>query len=138
MPPQLLAAFLNFAGYPRLDVASPQSLATLPCVVGLIGVQLYRTLARATPTRSRDRLDGIHELFEDRAVVGVGGGENYRELDAVSVRYKVALGARLFPWSVGLLPVFCPPFGGYTRRIQRCSLPVDLVGLPEAVQEQLE
>jgi hypothetical protein len=92
---RFLAAFLTFPGYPRLDVASPQSLATLPCVVGLVSVQLYRTLVRAAPTRSRDRLDGVHKLFEDCAVVGVGGGEDYRERDAVSVRHKVALGARL-------------------------------------------
>src|SRR3712207_4771722 len=39
------------------------------------------------------------------------------------------------PLSVGFLPVFWPPGGGYARRVQRRPLPVDLVSLAQPIQQ---
>ena len=40
------------------------------------------------------------------------------------------------PLSVGFGPVFSPPGGGHARRVQRSSLPVNLVCLAKTVQER--
>lgn len=80
----------------RLDAAPSERFAAPREVVALVGVQLRGALARPSRStrRTLDRLDAVHEPFEDLGVVDVGGGERYGERDAPSVRNKVALRAR--------------------------------------------
>jgi hypothetical protein len=107
--PQLLAALLTLPRYPRFDAASAERFAALLGVVGFVSMQLSRTLARATSSRTLDRLYGVHQLLQDRAVVDVSSSENYRERDPVSVRHKVALRAR-FSLIRRILASFLAPF----------------------------
>ena len=69
VPPQPLAALLALPGYPALDAALPQSLTALLGVVALVGVQLRRAFARATPAGVFVRRDGVHQVLEDVGVV---------------------------------------------------------------------
>ena len=59
-------------------------------VVGLVGVQLLRALARPA-TWLPDRGDGVHGLLQDLRVLDVDGGVRHRERDASSVDHNMAL-----------------------------------------------
>jgi len=63
-------------------------------IVSLVGMQLVGALARSALTRLANRRDGVHHLLQDLGIVNVGGGEDYRERDATSVRNNMALRAR--------------------------------------------
>src|SRR3712207_4431023 len=93
VPSQLLAALYALSCYTALYPTSSQCFLALVVVVGFVGVHLLGTLPRpATGT-----LDGVYtvdELFENHRVVYVCRTEHHAELDAPSVRNKVALRAR--------------------------------------------
>jgi len=102
VPAQLRAGVDATAGDTDLDVAGVQHLAAAREVVGLIGVQLVRALARA-PQVSCRAVDGrhrIHEHGELRGVVTIGGTECGYQGHTVTVHDQVAFG----PWF--------PPVGG--------------------------
>jgi len=97
VPSQLLARVDPTAGDACLYAPLPQGLAAAGEVVGFVGMQLLRALARPTgfPTGALDRLDAIHGLFQNLRVMDVGGAEDYREREASSVCHNMALRARL-------------------------------------------
>jgi hypothetical protein len=64
MPAQPVAVLFTLSGYPALDATLPQNLAALLGIVGLVGVKLSRTLARASPTWTLDRLYSVHQFLE--------------------------------------------------------------------------
>src|SRR5918994_5318494 len=104
---QLFAALYPLPGYAALDAPLPQGPSALLVVVGLVGVQLLRTLPRPA-TGALYGLDAVHQLLEDHRVVGIGGGEHHAERDAPSVRNNVALRAR-FSLIRRILAGFCAP-----------------------------
>jgi hypothetical protein len=63
MPAQPVAVLFTLSGYPALDATLPQNLAALLGIVGLVGVKLSRTLARASPTWTLDRLYSVHQFL---------------------------------------------------------------------------
>src|SRR5829696_9446138 len=89
---QLLAGFDAPPGYPRGYAPLPQGPAASREVVSLLGVQLLGALARAA-TRTLDRLDGVHGLFQDPGVMDVGRRVDHREQDTSPVDHIVALRA---------------------------------------------
>jgi site-specific DNA recombinase len=78
VPPQLLARFDAPPGYARGYAPLPECLAASGEVVGLVGMQLLGALARASTTRLADRLDGVHDLFQDLRIVDVGRRVDHR------------------------------------------------------------
>jgi hypothetical protein len=91
---QLLAGFDASPGYPRGYAPLPQSPAASREVVGLVGVQLVGTLARASTMGLANRRYGVHGFIQSLGVVDVGGRVDHRERDAASVDHNVALRAR--------------------------------------------
>ena len=96
----------------RSYASLPERLSTaFEVVIGLVGMQLLRALARSAPARLADRCYGVHELFKHFGVVDVSGGVNHREWDTPPVDHNVALRSRFALISVGFGPVFWPPRG---------------------------
>lgn len=71
MPAQRGAALDAAACDPGLDVAAGQGPAAAAVIVGLVGVQIARALARSVPGLP-DRWHGIDHLLQHHAVVLVG------------------------------------------------------------------
>ena len=90
---QPLAGFDAPPGYPGGYAPLPERLPASREVVGLVGMQLLRALARAPTRRLADRLDGIHGLLQDLGVVDVLSSVYHTERDAFPVDHNVALGA---------------------------------------------
>ena len=95
----------------------------------------YENRCTWAATRLADRPDGISRFFKYLGVVdvsravwitasGIPGGSTTRW------RFEPFL-----PLSVGFGLIFWPPGGGYTRRVQGCPLPVNLLDLAQAIQE---
>lgn len=63
VPAQPFAGLDAAPGDARDYAPFSESLSTPGEVVGLVGVQLLRALARATTTRLADRLNGVHGLL---------------------------------------------------------------------------
>ena len=76
-----------------LDPAPLERPLVATRAVPLVGVELLRTLARATDLAADGR-DGVDEALEERDFVDVGRGEERGERDPVGVRNKMALRAR--------------------------------------------
>src|SRR5215211_6721954 len=97
VPSQLLARVDPTAGDAWGYIPPPQGLPAAGEVVGFVGVQLLRALARPSgfPTRPLDRLDAIHGLLQNLRVMDVCGAENYCERDTSSVCHNMALRVRL-------------------------------------------
>src|SRR5215210_7995536 len=95
VPTQFLAALYALSCYTALYPAFPQGSFALLVVIGFVGMQLFGTFPRPTPTGTLDGLNSVDELFEDHRVVDVCCAEHYRQRDAPSVRNKVALRALL-------------------------------------------
>ena len=109
MPAQLVLALDALARNPHLDPALGQRLPAARDVVGLVGMQLGRTLARAAAW-PLDRDDGIEQVLEHPRIMGVGARQPEREGDAAALDDNMALRA----WfalirgirSGGLAPLF--------------------------------
>src|SRR5215211_1659916 len=97
VPSQLLARVDPTAGDAWGYIPPPQGLPAAGEVVGFVGVQLLRALARPSgfPTRPLGRLDAIHGLLQNLRVMDVCGAENYCERDTSSVCHNMALRVRL-------------------------------------------
>ncbi len=95
VPAEPLARVLAPPGDAGLYAALAERLSPTREVVALVGVELRGALPRPAwlARRTPDRLDLVHKLLEGLRVVDVGGGENYGERGAPSVRNKVALRA---------------------------------------------
>ena len=94
------------------------------------------TLSRRSSRSYRCQNTKMLGLSEDLRVVDVGPGTDYRERDAgpVATRWRFEPGLRR---SVGFLLTASPPFCGHARLVHRCPLPVDLIGLPQPVEEHV-
>jgi hypothetical protein len=90
---ELVAGLDSSPSNATADPAPAQVLPTTRIVVALVGVQLVGALPPATAW-TRDRLDGLDQVFEDDRVVDVGRREPDRERDALAVDQDVALRAR--------------------------------------------
>ena len=90
---QALARLDPGPGDPRRDAPHSQCPAVGARAVGLVGVQLGRP--SAGPPRpaagAADRLDGVYEVFEEGALIDVGGAEPDGERDAGAVDQQMAL-----------------------------------------------
>jgi len=84
---------------PRRNATSAQGTAEVRGIVGLIGVEFGRSLARParSPARSDDRGNVVDQRERLRGVVGIGGREADRQRDAVAIDNQVVLGAKLAP-----------------------------------------
>ena len=91
--PELVAGVNTAPGDATDDPTPAQIGPTARVIVGLVGMQLVRTLPRSA-TRSGDRFDRLDQGLEDLRVVDVGGREPDREWDALAVDHQVALRAR--------------------------------------------
>ena len=80
----------------RHDAAPTQRLAVVAGRIRFVGVQFGRPVTRPTrpPAGTADRFDGVDHLFEERALINVGGGEPDRERATPTVDHKMALRAR--------------------------------------------
>jgi hypothetical protein len=109
-----LASVLAPPGDARLDAPLAECLSATGEVVSFVGVQLRGALPRPAwlARRTPDRLDLVHDLLEDLRVVDVGGGENYGERYALSVRNKVALRARFAAIGRVLTDLLAPLLAG--------------------------
>jgi hypothetical protein len=99
-----------------------------------VGVQLLGTHTRSA-TRALDGLYGVYQLLENHRIVDVGCRVSITESgmplrSETRWRFEPA-----FPLSVGCASVCWSPFSPAHSPVQRRPLPVDLLGLPEAVQE---
>jgi hypothetical protein len=108
MPPQLLRRLNAFAGDAWRDAAPSQSSSFLPRVIGFVGLQLRRALARAT-TGVLDRADGIEGFFHHLDVVRVGSRDSHRQRDPLAFDHQVAFRA-LFAAIRRILPGSIAPF----------------------------
>jgi hypothetical protein len=136
VPSQLLTRVHPAAGDAWGYTPLPQGLAAAGEVVGFVSVQLLRALARPTEfsTRSLDRLDAIHSLFQ-----------HLRVMDVAALRLLRAGGLLGLPQhgaSSPLSPCLCrirvgslTPFSWHARRVQRSPLPIYPIGLAQAVQQ---
>ena len=91
---QLLATVDPLPRYAYLDTPLAQRPTTLFVIIGFVSMQLLGAFSRAT-SRTLDRFYSVYELFKNHRVVYIGSAESYRERDAVAVRNRVALRARL-------------------------------------------
>ena len=94
---QPLAGLDPTTGDPRADASAAQRPSASGEVIALVSVQLGRAPARPTRSAPRPdhRWDGIHQLFQERRVVGVGGRQRDRERRALPIDQQVILGAWL-------------------------------------------
>jgi hypothetical protein len=86
-------------GDPRADPSAAQRPPAASKVVAFVGVQLGRPPTgptRASPWAD-DRRDGVHQLFQQLGVVGVGRRQAHRQRQAGGVDQQVVLGASLAP-----------------------------------------
>jgi hypothetical protein len=99
MSPQSLAGVDATASNAWGDAASAQGTPEGRGVIGLVGVELGRTLTWSAwlPPWPDDRRNGIDERKELGRVVGVGRREADGERDAVAIDDEVVLGAELAP-----------------------------------------
>ena len=97
VPPQSLGGVDAAASDARGDAPATQGTTQRGRVVGFIGVEFGRALARTTrlPPWADDRRDGINQRKQLGRVVGIGRRETDRQRDAVPVDDQVVLGARL-------------------------------------------
>jgi hypothetical protein len=93
MAAETLAGLDPLAGDPAADAASVQRPSAAAGVVGLVGVELSRPLARRAPGAADPR-DGIDQVLEGDAVVDVGGREERGERETLAIGHNVALRAR--------------------------------------------
>jgi hypothetical protein len=119
---QSLARVDPTAGNAGRDTASAKGAAKFRGVVGLVGVQVGRALARTPrpPARADDRWDRVEEWEPLRRIVSVGGREPDGEGDAVAIddQVVVVLGPRFAAVSgveAGLLAPFWPARSGCPR-----------------------
>ena len=96
VPSQPCTAVDAAARDPGLDAAAGQGPAAAAVIIGLVGMQLGRSLTGSAP-RLPDRRHGIDRLLHHHGVVPVGCGQANRERDAVGIGEDVALRARLAP-----------------------------------------
>jgi hypothetical protein len=122
VPAQSLARVDPTAGNAGRDTASAKGAAKFRGVVGLVGVQVGRALARTPrpPARADDRWDRVEEWEPLRRIVSVGGREPDGEGDAVAIddQVVVVLGPRFAAVSgveAGLLAPFWPARSGCPR-----------------------
>ena len=94
--------------------------AAAAAVVGLVGVQLGRALARPAGALP-DRRHGVEQGLEEPAVVHVRGAQQERERDAAGVDQDVALGAGLAAVGRVRADAARPPFGREARRCRASS-----------------
>ncbi len=105
---------------PVLDVAPLAGVPALRKVVALVGVRLLGPSSWTPPAPRPQRRDRVEERLEQHRVVDVRRGQEARERDALGVRNKMLLQARLgrlpcmagrpsLPLSVGFGPVARPP-----------------------------
>ena len=111
MPSQPLAGLNTAPGDARGYTPLTKRLAAARGVVGLVGVQLLRALARSATARLADRLDGVHDLLQDLRVVDVGRRVGHRQRDASSVYHNMALRALFALVRRIRAGLFCPPRG---------------------------
>ena len=135
VPSQLLAALYALSCYAALYAAPSQRLACTFCRRRLCRRAPSRAFPRSAPTGTLYGLYSVQELFEDHRVVDVGGREHHRQRDAPSVRNKVALRARLSFICRIRCRFLGPPFGRDGSRVEGGTLPIDLLCLSEAIQE---
>ena len=136
--PEPLAGVDPAAGDPWGDAASAEGTAQVRGVVGLVGVQLGRALARTTrlPSWADDRRDGVDEREQLRRVVGVGRREADGQRDAVAIHHQVVLGARLAAVD-RVRPVCSPPFWPGRSGIHAGPGPVDGRFIAQPVEQRL-
>src|SRR5919197_5656267 len=104
---QPLAALHSFARDAAPDAASPHGGPTARDVIGLVGVQLVRALARA-PLGPLDRRDAVEQLLEDAWGRPIGRGQPHRERETVALDHNMALRAR-FAAIRWIRPGVCAP-----------------------------
>jgi hypothetical protein len=112
---QPLARFNASARDPRHDATLPQLPAQRARIVGFVGMQLRRALARTPPPVAANRLDGIHDFEHHPRIMHIGRTQECRERDALALDHKMALRAR-FAAIRRILPGFCAPFSAGTEK----------------------
>jgi hypothetical protein len=91
MPSQTLAALDAAPGDTIADPSPAQGATAARQVIGFIGMELVRTLARPTPALAHRR-HGVDQLFKEAAGVDICRGNPQGERDALGVGDDVALG----------------------------------------------
>ena len=95
MPSEPVASLDAAPGNPRPDPARPAFLPPHSRIIGLVGMQLVGSPARASPPPAAQGRDRVQRRGHQRAVVAVGAGQDEAERRTARVGDEVALGARL-------------------------------------------
>lgn len=108
---QAFAALDALARDAYLDVALRQRPAATRDVIGLVGMDLLRSLAGSS-ARPFDRPDGIQQRFKVDAVMAISGPQQDRQRDALTIDYQMAFATR-FPFVCRVrADDFAPLFAG--------------------------
>jgi hypothetical protein len=91
-----LAGLDAATGDAGFDTAAEAGAAAAVDVAGLVGMQLVWPASRAAALAA-DRRDGVAQVLERPAVVGVGAGQVEGRWNASAIGDQVALGARPAP-----------------------------------------